>query len=208
MATRYRRDILWGLAAGTVLGLALGKPLLGGTESSAIPGAILGALLGLLYGLRRTGAAWVALGCAGALLVFILFVLSSNPFGGDTQDRAFVAEMRSALTNLAAAEERYHAEHRTYTADLASLDTASLLLDRRVSLAVSHADSGSWGAIASHEFLTTTCTVSRKPSDSSPVTYRDLACTRRQYSKAWEAYRATQSTQTPRGSRGRARRPD
>ncbi len=133
MAANHRRDILWGLAAGT-------------------------------------------------LLVLILILLT--PRGPrDTWDGWFAAEMRSALRNLATAEEQYHSQHGTYTTELEALDTASFYVDR-VGLTVSHADSRSWEATATHEFLTTTCTMSR--NDSSVPLFPE-ACTKRQYSKAWEA---------------------
>ena len=197
MAANHRRDILWGLAAGTTLGLVLGS-VLGRTEANAIPGAILGALLGLSYGLRRTRAAKLVLGLAITLLVLIL--LTPRGFR-DTWDRLFVAEMQSALRNLATAEEQYHSQHGTYTAELEVLDTASSYLDR-VGLTVSHADSGSWEATATHEFLTTTCTISR--NDSSLPLFGE-ACTKRQYSKAWEAYQARR-TQARRASNDSTRR--
>lgn len=70
---------------------------------------------------------------------------------------AYVAEMRSDLRNLASAEERYFAEHATYTTALAAVPYFSPTPG--VSIEILEANRGGWRALARHQDATPECRI-------------------------------------------------
>jgi tetratricopeptide (TPR) repeat protein len=92
--------------------------------------------------------------CRPAALVVIFCLCGCLRDKPSPSDR----EMRSALADLAGAEDVYYATNLRYSADQSTI--VSLTLPRGVTLSIESADEHGWRASASHEFGIETCSES------------------------------------------------
>ncbi|HEX2781931.1 MAG TPA: zinc ribbon domain-containing protein [Gemmatimonadaceae bacterium] len=126
----------------------------------------------------------VLIGCliaAGAafLLVVVIGIIAAIaiPKFANTKQKAYVAEMKSDLRNLATAEERYWTDHRRYQASVDSLE--GFTFSHGVTLARPiEAGADGWTATVRREESPATCTIGvgdRVPAGGQEGT---PACTR------------------------------
>ena len=87
---------------------------------------------------------------------------------------ASVAEMRSDLRNLMSAEERYFAEHATYTTALAAFPYFSPTAG--VKIAILEANRGGWRALARHQDAAAECRVAVGASVPPGDVAREVRC--------------------------------
>ncbi|MEP6858660.1 MAG: hypothetical protein ABI994_09755, partial [Gemmatimonadales bacterium] len=80
-------------------------------------------------------------------------------------------ELRSALADLASAEDVYYATNFKYSSDQSTI--ATLTLPQGVSLTVESADQRGWRATASHEFGIETCSESGRNDGNEAIAVVD-----------------------------------
>lgn len=80
-------------------------------------------------------------------------------------------EMRTALADLASAQDIYYSANLTYSADQATVE--SLTLPRGVTLTIERADQHGWRASATHEYGIETCTQSGRNDGSATLAVVD-----------------------------------
>lgn len=102
----------------------------------------------------------VVLVLAGILAVIAIPRVSA------ARERAYVATMKSDLRNLVAAQAAYFATHEAYAAALPTGFHSS----GGVTLVMDSATSTGWGARASHDATSATCTVATGPSGQASPT--------------------------------------
>ena len=115
---------------------------------------------GLVFGLGFFTA-----GLVFTIVVGILSLMFSSMIAGvmlnssrssvmGIMEEGSTSAMKSDLRNLAAAEEAYFADNRTYTSDIVAVDVN---ISRAVTLIIHSADGTGWGATATHSGVAQTC---------------------------------------------------
>ncbi|MEO8580725.1 MAG: hypothetical protein ABI469_10790, partial [Gemmatimonadales bacterium] len=86
---------------------------------------------------------------------------------GRTRTSPSGEEIRTALADLAAAEDVYYATNLRYSADRSTI--VSLALPRGVAVDIERADEHGWRASASHELGIETCSMSGRNDGNSTL---------------------------------------
>ena len=85
-----------------------------------------------------------------AVVVVGLLAVIAIPRFAFVKDRAYVAEMKSDLHNLATQQESYYYDQHLYSGDLGVLEVAGLQVSPLVSITIGEATATGWSATASH----------------------------------------------------------
>ena len=125
---------------------------------------------------RAGGAGKVLKGCLIAAVVTVggLFVIGiiaaiAIPKFANTKEKAYVAEMKGDLRNLATAEEGYYQRHQAYTSNLAELGGYTLSYGVTLARPIA-ADANGWTATLTRDATSMRCTMSvgdRAPAGAS-----------------------------------------
>ncbi|MGH7606511.1 MAG: type IV pilin protein [Gemmatimonadales bacterium] len=106
------------------------------------------------------------------IVVVIIGILAAIaiPKFANTKEKAYLAQMKADLRNLATAEEAYFYDHTTYTTSFAALN--NFKPSAGVTLTWGTVDAQGWGASASHANLPATqiCALFMGPYPVAPAT--------------------------------------
>ncbi|MFQ5890059.1 MAG: type IV pilin protein [Gemmatimonadota bacterium] len=101
------------------------------------------------------------------LLIVAILAGVALPKVSATREKAYVAAMKSDLRNLGAAQAAYFARNDTFAA---SLPSGEYNTSEGVTVVIDSATATGWGAHASHQATTITCTASDSASGTQPPT--------------------------------------
>jgi prepilin-type N-terminal cleavage/methylation domain-containing protein len=105
------------------------------------------------------------------IVVVIIGILAAIaiPKFANTKEKAYVAAMKSDLKNLATSEEAYFSDYQTYTT---TLTAAQFNASTSVNVSITSASGTSWGATATHNSTTKTCSITygtTSTTDGTPI---------------------------------------
>jgi Tfp pilus assembly major pilin PilA len=94
----------------------------------------------------------------GLLLVVFIGILAAIaiPKFAQTKEKAYMAQMKSDLRNMATAQEAYFSEHKTYAP---SLPVAAFSSSQGVMVTITRASSAGWAASATHTATAKVCEI-------------------------------------------------
>jgi len=117
------------------------------------------------FGARRSARGFTLIELLIVVVIIGLLAVIAIPKVASTKEKAYVAQMKSDLKNLATAEEAFFYDSTYYTSSLLSLN--NFRSSTGVTLSVLEATPGGWSAQAVHAQTTRQCVLYQ--GNASPV---------------------------------------
>jgi len=128
---------------------------------------------------------------AGAVIWLIVLRKPTDYLSDERWMEGFTNEMIGDLRGLAGGERRFFETHKTYSSELAALDSAKWFFSPNVSLVVT-ADGRGWSATARHRFITTPCTMSaRRAAEGSEIAQGPNCSPNAAFTGVWDSARGS-----------------